>query len=474
MHIDDLLKRVAREGASDLHLKPMRAPMLRVRGKLQPIEGDPLPPAVLREMLGKVLTEKQCSQLDENYYLDFGYSLGGVARFRGAAYYQRGTLAAVFRRIPFVFPSLEEWELPEVLRELAALPQGLVLLAGPSGAGKSSTLAALMREILETRLVHVVTIEDPIEFLLTDHKGSVSQREVGTDTHSYEDALHNTLRQDPDVIMVGEMRDVGTMATALTAAETGHLVFSTVHANSSAQTIDRLVDAFPESQHRQIRLQLSQVLQGIIALQLVERADGSGMVAAVEILRHNPKISRLIAEGKTAEIHDEMEKSVTFERMQTLNQSLVALVLNGTVTREAAAAASPSPGEFALELRQFLHAAPQSSEGDAMPDSSADFSKIMELREVRRLYEEAQERFRQEMTDKDSHIRSLQSQLDMQDTLQDTTSVTKALQEERDKLAQQLAFQRQEYETKIEKLQHRIKELTSPAAESRLGGIFRR
>jgi twitching motility protein PilT len=472
MQIDELLRLAAREEASDLHLKPMRPPMLRIRGKLHPVESvEPYPPAVLKEMLSRILTDRQRADLEENLFVDFGYSLAGVSRFRGSIFHQRSTLAAVFRQVPFKFPSLDEWGLPEVLKEFTSLSQGLVLVTGPSGSGKSSTLAAMIREILDHYLVHVVTIEDPIEFLLSDNLGTVSQREVGTDTRSHAQALHNTLRQDPDVIMLGEMRDTETIGTVLTAAETGHLVFSTLHSNSAAQTVDRVVDSFPEGQHRQIRFQLSQVLQGIISLQLVERKDGSGMVAAVEILRRNPRVSKLVAEGKTSELHEEIEKSVSFERMQSLNQSLIALVLNGVVTREAALGASPTPGELTLELRQHL----QGEEGDSMADSTADYSKILELQEIRRLYDEAQERFRQEMADKEAYIASLKSQMQVQDSLQDTSAVMHALKEERDKLAQQLAFQRQELETKIDRLQHRIKELTSPSSQNSSGnGIFRR
>src|SRR5437867_2392369 len=312
MRIDELLKRLAEEEASDLHLKPMRPPMLRSKGKLVEIGDQPLPPAVLKEALHQVLTDRQREQLEENLYLDFGYSLPGVSRFRGAIYHQRGTLAAVFRRVPFKFPTLSEWGLPDSLKEFTRLNQGLVLVTGPAGAGKSSTLAALIREILDTRLLHVVTIEDPIEFLLADLLGSVSQREVGTDTRSFAEALRNTLRQDPDVIMVGEMRDLETVATVLTAAETGHFVLSTLHSNSAAQTIDRVIDAFPEGQQRQVRLQLAQILQGVVCLQLVERSDGLGMVAAVEVLRKNPRISKLVGEGKIAELHEEMERSVSF------------------------------------------------------------------------------------------------------------------------------------------------------------------
>ena len=478
MRIDELLERLAEEEASDLHLKPMRPPMLRSKGKLVEIGDQPLPPAVLKEALHQVLTDRQREHLEEHLYLDFGYSLAGVSRFRGAIYYQRGTLAAVFRRVPFKFPTLDEWGLPDILKEFTRLNQGLVLVTGPAGAGKSSTLAALIREILDTRLLHVVTIEDPIEFLLADHLGSVSQREVGTDTRSFAEALRNTLRQDPDVIMVGEMRDLETVSTVLTAAETGHFVLSTLHSNSAAQTIDRVIDAFPEGQQRQVRLQLAQILQGVVCLQLVERADGSGMTAAVEIMRKNPRISKLVGEGKTAELHEEMERSVSFEKMQSMNQSLVALVLNGVITREAALSHSPTPSEFELELGQFLleHGVSRREGENDMADSSADFSKILELREIRKLYEESQERFRQEMADRDSYIEKLKAQIALMDSSGERSESERSLKDERDKLTQQLSFQKQEYEAKIEKLQLRIKDLSShvAAGDPARSGFFRR
>jgi len=472
MDIDELLKLLADREASDLHLKPMRPPMLRIRGKLVETEGETLAPAVLRDALYRLLNDRQKAQLEEHLYVDFGYSLAGVSRFRGSIYLQRGTHAAVFRRIPFTFPTLDDWGLPEVLKDFTRTMNGLVLVTGAAGAGKSSTLAAMIKEALLHRLVHVVTVEDPVEFLLSDSLGSVSQREVGTDTRSFADALRNTLRQDPDIIMVGEMRDPETVATVLTAAETGHLVLSTLHSNSAAQTIDRIIDTFPDGQQRQVRMQLAQILQGVISLQLVERADGAGMIAAVEILRMNPKINKLIAEGKISEIDEEMERSVSFEKMQTMNQSLIALVLNGVITREAALEHSPAPGEFELQLGQFL----TGQTGDsAMADSAADFSKILELREIRRMYEESQERHRQELADRDDTIQRLVEQVRTQGTAEaGASSQERVLREERDKLAQQLAFQKQENDAKVEKLQLRIRELSSQTTEASRPGIFRR
>jgi pilus retraction protein PilT len=336
MSIDDLLRFMVKQGASDLHVKPMRPPLLRVHGKLLPLKADPLQPDLLREMLGSLLTDRMRATLDEKLCVDFGHSVPGVSRFRATVFHQRGTLSGVFRRVPFEFPSLEDWGLPPVLNEFAKLGQGLVLLTGPTGSGKSSALAALMRVIVTTRLCHVVTIEDPIEFLLRDALGAVTQREIGTDTPSFAEALRNALRQDPDVIMVGEMRDLETMQTVLTAAETGHLVFSTLHTNGAAQTIDRIVDLFPDGMHRQVRQQLASVLQGVVSMRLVERTDGAGLVAAVEILRHSPRVAKLILEGALDTLEEEIESSVSYYRMQSMNQSLAALVVNGVVDRETA------------------------------------------------------------------------------------------------------------------------------------------
>ncbi|MCI0618142.1 PilT/PilU family type 4a pilus ATPase, partial [bacterium] len=322
--------------ASDLHLKPMRPPLLRIEGRLMPIQAQPLPPEHIDKLIKEVLSEKQKKHLDEFLYVDFGYSLPGVSRFRATVFFQRGTVSAVFRRIPFNFPSIDDWGLPEIIYDFCKLPQGLILVTGPTGSGKSSTLAAMIKEISEKRAVHIVTIEDPIEFLFRDAVGAISQREVGDDTSSFHHALRNTLRQDPDVIMVGEMRDPETIMTAMTAAETGHLVFSTLHTNSAAQSIDRIIDSFPEGQHRQIRIQLSQVIKGILSLKLVERCDGPGLIAAVEIMRENPRIHKLILEGSIAEIEEEMEKSVAYFKMQSMNQSLIALILNGAITKETA------------------------------------------------------------------------------------------------------------------------------------------
>ena len=309
--IDNLLRFMVEQQASDLHLKPMRPPLMRLKGKLLPLKCDAISPEDVQQMLHGILNDRLLAILERDMAVDFGYSVPGVSRFRASVFLQRGTCSAAFRRVPFDFPTLDDWGLPPILNDFATLPQGLVLITGPTGSGKSSTLAALMRLIADTRLVHIVTVEDPIEFLFNDNLGAVTQREIGTDTPSFQKALTNAMRQDPDVIMVGEMRDGEAMQTVLTAAETGHLVFSTLHTNSAAQTIDRIIDSFPEGNHRQIRQQLAQVLQAVVSMKLVELKDGSGLISAVEILIRTPRVTKLIHQGNLEALQEEIESSVT-------------------------------------------------------------------------------------------------------------------------------------------------------------------
>ena len=483
MTIDDLLRFMVKQEASDLHLKPMRPPLLRIKGKLLPLKTDPLHPDLLKDMLNSLLNDRMRTQLEENCAADFGHSVPGVSRFRASVFMQRGTLSAVFRRVPFEFPSLDDWGLPPVLQEFTKLQQGLVMITGPTGSGKSSTLAGLMRTIVNSRLVHLVTIEDPIEFLLKDNLGAVTQREVGTDTPSFSAALRNALRQDPDVVMVGEMRDLPTIQTVLTAAETGHLVFSTVHTNSAAQTIDRIVDQFPEGNHRQIRQQIANVLQGIVSLKLVERADGTGMIAAVEILRISPRIQKLILEGNLDAIDEEIENSVAYYKMQTLNQSLASLVLRGAVSRDTAVEISPKPGDLDLMLRKFLYAAENRmpEEGDTMAEPLSDFSKILELQEIKRLYDELQDKHGQDVRDRDDEIRRLRAEMDAMAPAPLPGAEMDALRSENERLTKQLGLLRQEYEAKIERLNARMREVggaapaaAGPAAPEDRKGFFRR
>jgi twitching motility protein PilT len=341
--------------------------------------------------------------------VDFGYGVPGLARFRRNVYLQRGTMAAAFRMIPINVKAVEELELPDTLLEFFDLPMGLVLVSGPTGSGKSTTLAALRRYLSDRRPVHIITIEDPIEFLFADAKASISQREVSIDTPNFSEALRNAVRQDPDVIMVGEMRDPETVATVITAAETGHLVFSTLHTNSAPQTIDRILDNFPAVQQKQILMQLSQLLKGVVSIQLVERADGTGRIAALEIMKVSPQIEQIIEKGKTNEIHDAIESSVSHQRMQTMNQSLMALLVHGVITYEEALHRSSDPDDLSLKLRKMFPSI--TSEEGTMSPSTADFSEIAQLREFRGLFEEQEDKVKLQLQQKDELIADLRERM---------------------------------------------------------------
>ena len=467
MHIDELLKYTKEVGASDLHIKPMRPPLVRIKGKLLPIKAEPLKPPDIEVMLKAILNPKQVSKLEETQAVDFGYGVPGVARFRGNVYFQRGTLSAAFRRIPYEVKLIDDLNLPKVLHDLCQLPDGLVLVTGPTGMGKSTTLAAVIREVSETSYLHIVTIEDPIEFLFSDKASSVSQREVGTDTPAFKEALRNCMRQDPDVIMVGEMRDPDTISTVITAAETGHLVFSTLHTNNASQTIDRIIDAFPSSQHKQVRSQLAQVLRAIVSLRLLPKADNSGMTAAVEILRNTPRIAKLIEEGVIKDIPEEVEGSVAHFRMQSLNQSLIALIVNGTVTYAEAMAASQDSDDLSLKLRKIFPAVEEKARGGLMP-STADFAEIQELMGIKKAYEEQEEKYRLRLTEKDEQIAQLEDDLGaLRQQMADEGGSLQTVRVESDKLRKEIEFLKKDRDEKLRVLQERIKELSNQMADSR-------
>ncbi|HVR43472.1 MAG TPA: PilT/PilU family type 4a pilus ATPase [Thermoanaerobaculia bacterium] len=460
IELNELLAFVAQRQASDLHLKPMRPPLLRVQGKLVPVKAEPLKPAELERMLLPILSPAQKQRYEQNLSVDFGYGVPGVARFRANLYTQRGTVAAVFRRIPIQILGIDELELPTAVRDLTRFPDGLVLVTGPTGSGKSTTLAAMISEISQAEPVHVVTIEDPIEFLFGDRTAAISQREVGTDTPSFREALRNSMRQDPDVIMVGEMRDTDTIGTVMTAAETGHLVLSTLHTNNAAQTIDRIIDAFPAEQHKQVRGQLALILRGIISLKLVRTADGA-MTAAVEILKNSPKIAKLIEDGHTKDILEEMETSVGYYRMQSMNQSIIALLVHQRISYEDAMALASDPDDLSLKIRKMF---PQIEErarqgGPNMP-SSSDFSQIIELMEIKKLYDEQQETFRHQLLQKDEQIEQLRHDVEYQSKQRiDPSSGDSAKDEEIERLRDELERLRADAQAKIMQLQERIKEL---------------
>jgi twitching motility protein PilT len=338
MNLDfsEILLEVVRRKASDLHITAGAPPMLRVRGSLVPVEGQQrLTATDTREIVYAILNSSQRQRLETDWQIDFAYSIPGHARFRVNAYFQRGTIGAAFRLIPAETVPIEKLGLPPVVREFATRPRGIVLVTGPTGSGKSTTLASIINEINETRDEHIMTIEDPIEFLHRHKKCIINQRELGGDAQSFAMALKAALRQDPDVILVGEMRDMETIGTALTAAETGHLVFATLHTQDAPQTVDRIIDVFPPAQQGQVRAQLAIGLQGIMTQTLVPTADGTGRTVACEILVPTPGVRNLIREGKTHQIYSLIQTGAA-HGMQTMDSSLAGLVRAGRIKQEIA------------------------------------------------------------------------------------------------------------------------------------------
>ncbi|MBI1984533.1 MAG: type IV pilus twitching motility protein PilT [Candidatus Wildermuthbacteria bacterium] len=343
--IDELLELTIAEKASDLHISSGHPPVLRIDGNLVPlIKKKVLEGAMTEELLTPLMTEEQKARLKAEKDVDFSYNFKDKARFRTNVFYERGTLSAAFRLIPSTIKTLKELNLPPILSKFAEATQGFVVFAGPSGQGKSTTLAALIDEINHTRRDHVITIEDPIEYVFEDDEAIIDQREVNQDTLSFAKALRATFRQDPDVIMVGEMRDAETMATAITAAETGHLVFATLHTNSASQTIHRIVDSFPPEQQSQIRSQLSASLLGVVSQRLLPRIKG-GLVPACEVMITSPAIANLIRENKIHEIPLVIETSGE-AGMVSLNRSLANLVQDKEISLENALSYSLNPTEL--------------------------------------------------------------------------------------------------------------------------------
>jgi twitching motility protein PilT len=345
MNIDDLLRVVVEREASDLHLKTGSPPVLRIHGALTPYGDARITPGEMQEALEHITTEEQRDSFAEEMELDFAYNITGVARFRVNAALQRGTISLVFRQVNWRIPSLEELGLPEVCKVLVMKPDGLILVTGPTGSGKSTTLAAMLDYLNERESRRVVTIEDPIEYLFQDKRCFITQRELGADTLSFAAALKRVLRQDPDVILVGELRDLETIATALTAAETGHLVLATLHTPSAPGAIDRIIDVFPPYQQTQIRSQLSTTLQGVFYQTLIPRVGGNGRVAAVEVMIATTAIRNLIREGKTYQMPNVIQTGTQYG-MQTLNQALRDLIQRNVITPEAAFIKSDNPEEL--------------------------------------------------------------------------------------------------------------------------------
>jgi twitching motility protein PilT len=341
----EVLLTVMERNASDLHLTAGSPPMIRQHGKLHALDYPALTPQQTREVVYSILTNDQRQRLETDWQIDLAYSIPGKARYRVNVFFQRASLSAAFRLIPSEMPALRDLGLPPVLREFTNKPRGFVLVTGPTGSGKSTTLAAMLDSINDERHEHILTIEDPIEFLHKHKKCIVNQRELGADAQSFALGLKAALRQDPDVILVGEMRDLETISTALTAAETGHLVFATLHTQDTAQTVDRIVDVFPPDQQQQVRVQLSVSLQGIVTQQLIPSADGTGRVVATEVLVPTPAVRNLIREGKTHQIYSALQTGGQFG-MQTMDASLAGLVREQKITREIAEARSSTPEEL--------------------------------------------------------------------------------------------------------------------------------
>jgi twitching motility protein PilT len=341
----DVLIEVMERGASDLHMTAGSPPMVRERGKLSALDYPVMTPTAVRETVYSILSNDQRQKLETDWQIDLAYSIPGRARFRVNAYFQRASLGAAFRLIPQDMPKLEELGLPPTIREFTKKPRGFVLVTGPTGSGKSTTLAAMIDLINKERAEHIMTIEDPIEFLHRHQRCIINQREVGADAKTFSLALKAALRQDPDVILVGEMRDLDTISTALTAAETGHLVFATLHTQDTAQTIDRIVDVFPPTQQHQVRVQLSVALQGIVTQQLLPTADGTSRVAATEVLVPTSAVRNLIREGKTHQVYSTLQTGAS-HGMQTMDASLADLVRRNKITRELAESRSSSPEEL--------------------------------------------------------------------------------------------------------------------------------
>jgi len=344
-HIDDLLREVVERGASDLHICVGVPPILRIDGQLIPLNYEKFTPMHTQRMMYDILSDEQIQRFEDQWELDFSYSLQQVARFRVNVFKDKGTVAAAFRLIPMKIPTIRELGLPPVLEQIARYPRGLVLVTGPTGSGKSTSLAAMIHQINTERSVHIITIEDPIEYLHQHRMSIINQREVGQDTKEFANALRAALREDPDVILVGEMRDLETMQNAIRAAETGHLVFATLHTNSAAQTVDRVVDQFPVDQQEQIRLMLSNSLQAVLCQQLLPRAGMPGRVCAMEIMIASPAVRNLIREAKSHQLPSIIQTSAQLG-MQTMDQHLRDLYLKGIITYDDAISRAMNPDDL--------------------------------------------------------------------------------------------------------------------------------
>jgi len=345
-----LIKALVKYNASDLHLKVDRAPIFRINGRLVPAKMTELTRDQVESMIYSLLSDRLRRDLEDKRQVDLSFMVPNFGRFRCNAFYQRNVLSAVIRMIPFNIPSLDDLGIPEVLKELCERPKGLILVTGATGSGKSTTLAGMVQYINEHHHVHILTMEDPIEFMFRDIKASITQREVGSDIHTFQDGLISGLRQDPDVIVIGELRDHTMIQAALTAAETGHLVLATLHTNDARSTIDRVVDVFAPEAKNQVRIQLATNLIGVISQQLLVRSDGTGRVPACEIMVKSPAIENYILRNELHLIPDAIRTSNTYYKMQSMNKALLKLIRSGAITHEEGMRASPSPDELRLSL----------------------------------------------------------------------------------------------------------------------------
>ena len=359
--LSDLLKKLLELSGSDLHITTNSPPQVRVHGHLQPLDMPPLGPADTKQLAYSVMTDAQKHRFEEDLELDFSFGLKGLARFRANIFNQRGAVAAVFRVIPFEIKSFAQLNLPPVVAKLCDRPRGLILVTGPTGSGKSTTLAAMLDKINSERHEHIITIEDPIEFVHPHKNCLVNQREIHQDTKSFAGALRAALREDPDVVLIGEMRDLETIESALRIAETGHLTFGTLHTNSASSTINRVIDVFPAHQQAQIRAQLSLVLEGVLCQALLPKAGGQGRCMAMEVLVPNPAIRNLIREDKIHQIYSSMQSGQDKFGMQTFNQSLMTLYLQKSITIEAALLRSSSPDELQEMINRAINNAKSAS-----------------------------------------------------------------------------------------------------------------
>ncbi len=363
MNIKNLLEHMIEKEASDLHIKPGIPPVVRVNGKLERTEYPAPTPKEMEEVARKILTPLQREKFETTREIDFAFGVTGLARFRANFYVQRSSIAMVFRHVPVTIKDVEELGLPEIVSDLAMRPRGLILVTGTVGSGKSTTMAAMVQAINRNLNSSIITIEDPIEFLHRDDKSIINQREVGSDTASFNDALRHILRQDPNCILIGEIRDVETMEIALKAADTGHLVLSTLHTTDAPQTINRIISFFPPHHHQEIRYLLASVLQGIIAQRLIRRSDGAGRVAAVEALVTTGNVRDCIIDAeKTPLLHQIMRDGVSTHKMQTFDQALMKLYQDGTITLDDALRASSKPHELTLRLKGIQATSDQSWE----------------------------------------------------------------------------------------------------------------